>query len=385
MAEVSWFIRRGDKQIGPVTPAQLKAWAASGRLKSTDRVRSSNRSEWISPHQVKGLLPSETPTDHGPVDGDVNEVSLVVAGSPPLPPVMNGPSQPMKSCGYATASLVLGILSVFFSCLTGLPGLILGIVGSGRIKRSVAEGVPLAGRGRALSGIVLSVVGSLVLPLILGALLMPVINASRSTARRSACSNNLKQIMLAMHNYHDTRGHWPPNALCDADGRPLLSWRVALLPYLEESALYEEFHLDEPWDSPHNRQLIEAMPACFACPSRQGENPGITSYVGAVGPGYLFRPADDCTPTTMRENSDGTSRTIACLEVPAAMGVEWTRPDAPLPALERLLSPEGQVHGSGILVACADGSVRVLTADGLTVEMLEAALTIAGGEAVTAF
>ena len=73
--------------------------------------------------------------------------------------------------------------------------------------------------------------------------------------------NNLKQIGLAMHNYHDARGRLPAAYTVDKDGKPLLSWRVLILPYTEEAALYKEFHLDEPWDSEHNKNLIARMPA----------------------------------------------------------------------------------------------------------------------------
>ena len=88
----------------------------------------------------------------------------------------------------------------------------------------------------------------------------------RGNAARTQCVNNLKQIGLAMHNYHATHKTFPPAFTVDKDGKPLLSWRVLILPYLEQDALYKEFHLDEPWDSPHNRTLIERMPPTYRCP-----------------------------------------------------------------------------------------------------------------------
>ena len=69
-----------------------------------------------------------------------------------------------------------------------------------------------------------------------------------------------------MHNYHDTYGTFPPAATTDGADKPLLSWRVAILPFLEQQPLYEQFHLDEPWDSPHNKTLIEQMPQVYAIP-----------------------------------------------------------------------------------------------------------------------
>ena len=75
--------------------------------------------------------------------------------------------------------------------------------------------------------------------------------------------NKLKQILLAMHNYHDFHGHLPPRATATKEGQLLLSWRVMILPFLEQQALYEQFHLDEPWDSPHNLRLAETIPAPY--------------------------------------------------------------------------------------------------------------------------
>jgi hypothetical protein len=75
--------------------------------------------------------------------------------------------------------------------------------------------------------------------------------------------NNLKQIGIAIHNYHDTNNKMPAD-IVDKDGKAILSWRVLLLPYLEEEPLYKEFKLDEPWDSKTNKALIERIPKTFA-------------------------------------------------------------------------------------------------------------------------
>ncbi|MBM4090163.1 MAG: DUF1559 domain-containing protein, partial [Planctomycetes bacterium] len=101
---------------------------------------------------------------------------------------------------------------------------------------------------------------------ILVALLLPAVQSAREAARRTSSSNNLKQIALAMHNYHDVYKKFPPRASLDANGKPLLSWRVHILPFVEEVALYEQFKLDEPWDSPHNSQLIDKMPRVYQNP-----------------------------------------------------------------------------------------------------------------------
>ena len=92
---------------------------------------------------------------------------------------------------------------------------------------------------------------------------------AREAAVRAQCVNNEKQIMLAMHNYHDVNGSFPPAFSRGKDGKPLLSWRVLLLPFLDQKALYDQFHLDEAWDSPHNRALITKMPEVFQCPAEK--------------------------------------------------------------------------------------------------------------------
>ncbi len=101
---------------------------------------------------------------------------------------------------------------------------------------------------------------------------------------------NLKRIGLALHNYHDAEGHYPPAAITGKDGEPILSWRVAILPYLEDydgrsrDDLFKTFHLDEPWDSPHNKALLERMPAVYASAGERAQNPFATAYRGFVCP-----------------------------------------------------------------------------------------------------
>ncbi len=102
------------------------------------------------------------------------------------------------------------------------------------------------------------------------ALLLPAVQAARQAARRTVSMNNLKQIALAMLNYVEAKGAFPPAYIADkTTGKPLLSWRVAILPYLEREDLFKEFHLDEPWDSQHNKALIPRMPRVYRSPASQ--------------------------------------------------------------------------------------------------------------------
>ena len=96
-----------------------------------------------------------------------------------------------------------------------------------------------------------------------------LLRPARMAAARTDCINNLKQIGLALHNYHTKHDTFPPAYSRGKDGKPLLSWRVLVLPFLGEQALYDQFHLDEAWDSPHNRTLISKMPAAYSVPCRK--------------------------------------------------------------------------------------------------------------------
>ena len=91
-------------------------------------------------------------------------------------------------------------------------------------------------------------------------LLLPAFSSAREAARRMQCLNNLKQIALALHNYHDVYGVFPPAYIPDAQGKPKHSWRVLILPFLEEQGTYEKYDFDEPWDGPNNRALLTSMP-----------------------------------------------------------------------------------------------------------------------------
>ena len=131
--------------------------------------------------------------------------------------------------------------------------------------------------------------------------------------------NNLKQIGLALHNYNDTNGVLPTNQL-SADKKPLLSWRVQILPYIEQDHLFRQFNLGEPWDSDHNKKLIEKMPKLFAPPRGKAE-PGQTFYQAFTGKRGWLKP-QALIPASF---PDGTSNTLAIAE--AGTAVIWTKPD----------------------------------------------------------
>jgi prepilin-type processing-associated H-X9-DG protein len=212
------------------------------------------------------------------------------------------------------------------------------------------------------------------------ALLLPAVQAARTAARRAQSVNNIKQIMLAMHNYHSANDHFPPAAISDAEGKPLLSWRVAILPYIEQGELYNQFHLDEPWDSPHNKPLSEKIPQVYKSTMNQPKAANMTFYQVFTGNGALFDPKGKATG--IRDVTDGTSNTIAVVE--AGEGVIWSKPDdiefnpeKDLPKLGGLGFPGGFNVGFG------DGSVRFIK-NSINPMVLKALITRAGGEVVSA-
>ena len=155
---------------------------------------------------------------------------------------------------------------------------------------------------------------------VLVALLLPAVQAAREAARRAQCTNNMKLIMLAMHNYISTNNSFPRD-ITDKDGKPLLSWRVAILPYIDQAELYNKFKLDEAWDSPHNKELLKEMPASLRCPSLAKPEPFTTTYRAFMGPGALFETGQDIGLASV---TDGTSNTIAIVEAKEA--VSWSKP-----------------------------------------------------------
>lgn len=324
---------------------------------------------------------------------------------PALPPLSAGSrgedpvvrlDDPVESrqSGLALASLILGVLSCPFSCLTGIPGLVCGVMGLRQIERSELPGAPLryTGRSLALTGIIVSGMMLFVSPVLIG-LLLPAVQAAREAARRTVCVNHSKQIALGFFNAADRNKNVLPLAIVDADGRPLLSWRVALLPFIGHEQLYREFHLDEPWDSPHNLTLLPRMPEIYACPSSPiPPAEGITPYVAAAGADMFFDapvpiPGTPMIGVPLSAIHDGTSHTILVIELGWNTGVPWTSPRELTGGIDEaidVLRETQPIHPSGRTTVFGDGAVRFLSrdVDGATMRRL---LTRDGGEPVTPF
>jgi len=219
-------------------------------------------------------------------------------------------------------------------------------------------------------------------------LLSHPLQAARTSAGRQRSMNNLKFIGLGLHNYHDMYKRFPPQAIRSKQGKPLLSWRVALLPHIEQESLYKQFHLSEPWDSAHNSKLAETLPALYVSAAMPNalRAKGMTTYLAPLSrtPPATFvapepaagakRPArktaatpaeaetifDDPAGTSMVRITDGTSNTLIVLEAHPEFAVPWAKPDdLVIDEKEPLKALRGQPDAGFNTLFC-DGSARFL-------------------------
>jgi len=200
----------------------------------------------------------------------------------------------------------------------------------------------------------------------------------QESVKRMISSNNLKQLALGMEVFASAHKRFPAAAIRDANGKPLLSWRVVILPYIEQNDLYTQFHLDEPWDSEHNKALLAKMPAIFRSPY-DGAGSTNAAYFVPAGKGMF---AGDDQGKRFKDVTDGTSRTIMLIE--AKREIPWTKPEDieidpdPAKPLPTFGFPQA---GGEFVVAFADGSIRRV-ADTIDPKLLRAMLTVAGGETI---
>jgi len=207
--------------------------------------------------------------------------------------------------------------------------------------------------------------------------LLPAVGKARAAAYRNQRLNNMKQIALAMLNYESANGSYPAAAaIVDKQGKPLLSWRVAILPYMEDSALYQQFHLDEPWDSPHNLKLAQTVPQAYINPmNSELAAEGKTVYQIPAHPEGVFGPPPEAgepekvSPAGqvyyrapgmgIREIKDGTSNTVLVVEVAPENAVIWTKPaDWEVDLANAWRQLKGQGATTDTAAAFCDGSAR---------------------------
>ncbi len=227
---------------------------------------------------------------------------------------------------------------------------------------------------------------------LIGALLLPAGGrGSRTASRRSQCTKiTSSKIGLALHTYYDTYNSFPPAYIADTNGRPMHSWRVLLLPYLDNAPLYAKYRFSEPWDGPNNRKLADKILPVFNCPSEvhgDGKSAStMTSYVAVVGPETAWPGGSSMT---IRDIKDGTSTTLLVVEV-ANSGIYWMEPrDLHVVQMAPTINAKaGQgissPHIGGAQVLMGDGAVRFVS-DQTTAELIHGLLTINGKETIGDF
>ena len=212
-------------------------------------------------------------------------------------------------------------------------------------------------------------------------------------ARKSSCKGKLFFLRFALQNYHETYGCFPPPYIADADGRPMHSWRVLLLPFIDKKELYEEYRFDEPWDGPNNRKLANRIvfrehESLFHCPSDElasgKPDPLMTSYLAVVGPGMAWQ-GGKCM--ALGDVADDHESTVMLVEV-ANSGVHWMEPrDLYIQQMAPTINSAGgqgisSPHSGGAHAATVNGSCRFLS-DKLSAATIRGLLTINGGEQIS--
>lgn len=195
------------------------------------------------------------------------------------------------------------------------------------------------------------------------------IRDAQDAARRAACMDRTKQLGLALLNYHHAHGHFPPAYICDDNGKPMHSWRVLILPFMEQQALYDQYDFSEPWNGPNNSKLTVG-PAIrgatwFQCPGGDLAGTPLTNYVAIVGPQTMW-PEDECMRLT-GEPGSGLD-TIHVIEITNS-DIHWMEPrDLTFEQATAGIQPESGLgisseHLRGIVYLNANYEVHVLDRD----------------------
>jgi hypothetical protein len=257
--------------------------------------------------------------------------------------------QPGPTGSYRLADICAGVAGI-----AAIAALVLGILGLVDIRQGAGK---VRGRSEAITGLATGTLTLLTLMLVLVVAIFDL-----AGEKKLESSNNLKQVGLAMHVYHEYYGHLPPAVLRDpglGDRAQPYSWRVALLPALGENNLFSQNRRDEPWDSPANKALLARMPSVFALPGSTRAADGFTHYQLLVGPGTAFERPD--LRVRLSDFPRGPEQTILVVE--AADPVPWTKPEDLSYAPAGPLPKVGGLVGNGFHAMFADASVRWIEAE----------------------
>jgi hypothetical protein len=215
-------------------------------------------------------------------------------------------------------------------------------------------------------------------------LLADAVQSAGRAAIATSAQAPLNQLLLALHNYHDVHGELPPAYLADANGKPMHSWRVLILPYVEHQTLYNAYDFSEPWNGPNNLRLASRMPAVFHSPS-EPDSPTFSNIVAVSGAGTAFPGG---VSTKLADFTDGTANTILLTEI-ANSDIVWLEPRD---LRVEDMSFQAQDHGKPSISCAAWRQPYVVFADTIRAyavnqtmppELLRALCTIAGGEPTT--
>ena len=205
-------------------------------------------------------------------------------------------------------------------------------------------------------------------------MVLPAIFKMRLAAQRTVSANNLKQIALAMHNYESAYGHLPAAVVMGPDGKTPHSWRVEILPFIEQNELFKAYKMDEPWDSPNNKKVLEKMPRVFNATPNQ---PSImSSYYVLNGKDTLF-PGE--LGVKLADVTDGLSNTIMAVE--AKPSIPWTKPADLEYDPKKPLPKFGGYYPEGFNAVFGDGSVHFIV-NAVAEQNMRALITRNGGEIV---
>lgn len=207
------------------------------------------------------------------------------------------------------------------------------------------------------------------------------IRSAREAAIACTCQSRLNQMQFALDNYHAAYGHYPPAYIADKDGKPIHSWRVLILPFIEEQKLYDAYDFNEPWNGPNNSKLADKMPLRFHMPS-EPLSTSVTNIVAITGPGTAFPGARS---TRKEEFIDGLDNTILLAEI-AHSDINWLEPrDLNVEAMSFVANDPTRPSIScsrrrGPYVVFADSIRTHQISPSLSPTALRALTTIAGGE-----
>ena len=262
-------------------------------------------------------------------------------------------------------------------------GVELALPGSGEVAAArIADRPHRGGAGRwwpwLLVIVVLLVCGAIATPIV--SLILMTLNMSREHQRQYTCRSHIRNIASAMLAYEREHGALPPQSVPGPNGKPWHSWRVLLLPYLDEKPLYERYRFDEPWDGPHNRLLHDHAFSVYHCPTDDSDL-SRTSYFVVSGPGMMFEPGKRLKSA---DAADGAGNTVLVIEA-AGQNIHWLEPrDLESAQLANQVNASGQpsissAHPKVAHVALVDESERAI-ADDADPAAVRAMLTRNGGE-----